>query len=180
MKAVVLARRYAKALFELAKEKKIVDQIAAELQAFEATLTESLEVRHFLFSPERSIAEKKDVLQKSLAKACSPLFSRFLVYLLEKRRQHIIVEIATEFRVLYDVHANRIRGLAVSAQKIRKAEMKHLKSSLSKQFNATVELENHVDESMLGGLILQVGGKIYDNSLRNHVTQLEKKLLAEA
>ncbi|MCA9731022.1 MAG: ATP synthase F1 subunit delta [Deferribacteres bacterium] len=180
MKAVVLARRYAKALFELAKEKKVIDQVAADVNSFNATISQNSEIRHFLFSPEREIKEKIEVFERALVKACSPLFNRFLAFLLEKRRQHIFSEIATEFNVLYDSHANKIRGVVISAKQINKAEMKNLNNALAKQFNATVDLQNEVEEAIIGGLILKVGGKIYDNSLRSHVKQLERRLLAEA
>ncbi|KAA3619760.1 MAG: ATP synthase F1 subunit delta [Calditrichaeota bacterium] len=180
MKAVVLARRYAKALFELANEKKVIDQVASDVSAFTESLSKNPDIRHFLFSPENGIAKKVEVLEKGLAKVCSDLFVRFLIFLLEKRRQNIFEEIAVEFEVLYDAHCNRIRAVAISAQEINKVELNNLKTTLSKQFDATFELENKIDASMLGGLILQLGGKIYDNSLRNHLKQLEKRLLAEA
>jgi len=180
LKAVVLARRYAKALFELAIEKKIVDRVAGDVQAFATAFASNSQFRHFLLSPEQGIANKIQAIEKGLKKKNSDLFVRFFVFLLEKRRQHIFEDIASEFAQLYDVHCNRVRALAISAQAINKSELQNLKTDLAKQFNADFELENKVDASILGGLILQVGGKIYDNSLSNHLKQLEKRLLAEA
>ncbi len=180
MKAVVLARRYAKALFELAIEKQIIDQVAGEVKSFAAAFETNPQFRHFFLSPEQGVRQKIVVVEKGLKKKCSDLFIRFYVFLLEKRRQNIFAEIAEEFVRLYDDHCNRIRALAISAQAINKSEIQRLKTDLAQQFNADFELENKVDASILGGLILQLGGKIYDNSLSNHLKQLEKRLLAEA
>ena len=180
MRSVVLARRYAKALFELAIEKKLLDQVAKEVLAFDLLLKDDGTFRHFFISPENSVALKSEAIEKSLDKKCSDLFKRFLLILIEKRRQNIFEEIAIEFGRIYDMHSNTVRGYAITASSIGNAELQNLQKALSKQFNATFELQNKIDANILGGLILQIGGKVYDNSLRNHLNQLEKRLLAQA
>ncbi len=177
MKRTVLARRYAKALFELAQEKKILESVAAEVEAFRDILARSEELRHFLLSPEVGREGKARFLMERFQDRFSGLFVNFLMVLLRKRRQDLYEEIAQEFGRLHDRFDNRIRASAVTALPLGESELKKLREQLARQYRANFEIENRVDPQILGGLILQIDGKVIDASVRNQLEKLRSSLL---
>ncbi|MFQ5631239.1 MAG: ATP synthase F1 subunit delta [bacterium] len=171
MKATVLARRYAKALFELAVEKKNLETIAKEVAAFESMIEDNPKLKYFFHSPEAGKAGKRALVEKNFQDRFSALFIHFIFILLEKGRQNIFDEIAVEFNRFCDKHYNKIRASTVTAVPLKSDQLDRLKKNLHQQYRATFDIENYVDPEILGGMILNVEGKVIDASLRN---QLEK------
>ncbi len=179
MKILVLARRYARALFELAKEKNILESIYAEINAFKKLLDETPELAHFFLSPEIGRQGKIEFIEKKFQDQFSALFINFLFVLIRKGRQGIFPEIVSEFGRLYDKYHNRIRASAVTVRPLKKEELEQLKQQLVKQYQATFDIENFVDPDILGGLILKIDGRVIDASLRNQLEKLRENLLIE-
>lgn len=171
MKAIVLARRYAKALFELAVEKKHLETIAKEVAVFEGMIEDNTKLKYFFHSPEAGKAGKRALVEKNFQDRFSALFIHFIFILLEKGRQNIFNEIAVEFNRFCDKHYNKIRASTVTAVPLHSNQLNRLKKNLNQQYRATFDIENYVDPEILGGMILNVEGKVIDASLRN---QLEK------
>lgn len=179
MKILVLARRYAKALFELAREKGILDTVHAELKAFHKILSETPELQHFFLSPEIGREGKIKFIEQKFQDQFSALFINFLFVLIRKGRQGLFPEIVSEFEHLYDRYQNRIRASAISARPLSEEELKLLKEQLVKQYQATFEIENYVDPDILGGLILKIDGRVIDASVRHQLDRLRENLLME-
>jgi len=179
LKTHVLARRYAKALFELALEKGILESVANEVQAFAKLIEESDELRHFLLSPEVGREGKVKFLTEKMQDEFSALFVNFWIVLLRKGRQHLYPEIVQEFQRLYDRHQNRVRASAITAVPLAEKELDHLKKTLSAHYKAHFEIENYIDPEVLGGLILKIDGRVIDASLRNQLAKLRERLLVE-
>ncbi len=179
MKTHVLARRYAKALFELALEKGILKTVANEVQAFEKLISESDELRHFLLSPEVGREGKVKFLTERMQDQFSALFVNFWIVLLRKGRQDLYPEIVQEFGKQYDRYQNRVRASAITAVPMQEKELSRLKKTLSDHYKANFEIENFIDPEVLGGLILKIDGKVIDASLRNQLAKLREILLVE-
>ncbi|RMD93686.1 MAG: ATP synthase F1 subunit delta [Calditrichaeota bacterium] len=179
MKATVLAKRYAKALFELAEEKNILETVAGEVHSFQKMLSESEELQHFFLSPEFGREGKVRLIEKNFQDQFSGLFINFLFILLKKRRQNLYNEIVAEFDQMYDRHHNRIRASAITAMPLGKDELEGLKKTLSAQYRANFEIENAVTPEILGGLILKIDGKVIDASLLNQLKKLKENLMIE-
>lgn len=171
MRQTVLAKRYAKALFELATERKILETTAREIRLFQELLQGNEDLRHFFLSPEISRERKIETLEKNFQDRFSGLFLNFLFVLLQKGRQEIFDEISLEFERLFDKHLNRVRAKAVTAIPLTPKDLEDIGDRLAKQYKATFELENQVDPEVLGGVILQIDGRVIDASL---LTQLQK------
>ena len=177
MKEQILARRYAKALFALAQERKMVDKIRNELHRFVAALEEKTEFADFFRSPENSRAAKRAAVEKIFSDRFSGLFFNFLLLLIHKGRHNAVPDIVRAFDDLYDRHYRRIRALAITAVPMDTTLADDLREKLSRSLNKKIELENKVDPALLGGIVLNVDGQVLDGSIRQHLERLRAEFL---
>lgn len=178
MKATVLAHRYARALFELAVEKKILDTIIREFSSFRRIIEGSPPLKHFFNSPEAGKAGKRRFIENNFQDRFSALFINFIFVLLEKGRQNQFDEIAREFSHLCDKHYNRKKAMTITAVPLSKRDREKIRRKLSDQYGAAFEVENYVDPEILGGVILNIEGKVVDTSLRNQLAKLKSRMLS--
>jgi len=177
LKETVLARRYARALFEIALERKMLGKVRDELQAFARVLEKDAALRNFLFSPEQTRAAQRQVVEKAFADRFSAVFFNFLLVLIEKRRQTLIQEIIAAFETLHDRHLRKMRALAITAVPMDQKTLEQLRAALSKSLDMDMELQNRVDPEILGGVVVLVEGKILDGSIRQHLRRLGARIL---
>jgi len=180
LKSTVLARRYAKALFSIALEKKILDAVGKELTAFAKVIQETPQLRYFFRSPEAGKEGKRRLIENSFQDRFSALFINFIFVLLEKGRQNNLSEIAEEFNRLLDKHHNRVHARTVSAVALSKKEISKITATLEGRYNATFEIENYVDPKILGGLILRIDGQVIDGSVRTQLQKMRLEMLTES
>jgi F-type H+-transporting ATPase subunit delta len=177
MKEAILARRYAKALFSLALERNLLDKVRQELHSFVAMLEENAEFADFLRSPENSRAAKREAVERLLQDRYSNLFFNFLLLIIHKGRHDVVDEIVRAFDDLYERHHRRVRALAITAVPMDTAIADDLRNKLAKSLKMEIELENQVDPSILGGLVLNVDGKVIDGSLKQQLERLRAEFL---
>ena len=171
-----LAKRYAKALFELAFEKEQLDQVLGEVRDFADLLKVNRKLHAYLYSPEIEKERKNLFLQELLADKLTPLFYHFLLLLIRKGREKYYPEIVFEFNRLYDRQKNRIRVKLTSVVPLDKSQLAEAEKILAESLRAHIVLENKVDESILGGLIVQINGKVIDGSLMHQLETLRRNL----
>lgn len=176
MKPNPIARRYAKALFELADRDKCLDPIMRQAAVFAQVLTESDQLQSFLFSPLVDRRLKKQALEAALAGKTLPLFYHFILLLLRKGRQQLYQEIVFELGRLYDVRKNRVRASVVSAVALSKEQLEAVRQQLAGKGKSEILIENKVDPEILGGLVINVGGKVLDASLAQQLNRLRREL----
>jgi len=177
MKEEILARRYAKALFEIAQERKLLEKIRGELHNFAANLEENPAFADFFRSPEHSRAAKRAAVEKVFQDRYSNIFFNFLIVVIQKGRHDAIAEIVKAFDELYDRFARRTRALAVTAVPLDAKIADDLKARLSKSLNKHVELENQIDPAILGGIVLNIDGKVLDGSVKQQLARLRAQFL---
>ena len=177
MKEQILARRYAKALFTLAQERKIVDKIRNELHGFVAAMQENAEFGDFFRSPENTRAVKRVAVERIFQDRFSALFFNFLLLLIHKGRHNAVEDIVLAFDELYDRHSRRTRALAITAVPMDTALAGDLRERLAKSLNKQVELETKVDPSLLGGIVLNLDGKVLDGSVKQQLERLRAEFL---
>jgi F-type H+-transporting ATPase subunit delta len=174
-----IARVYAEALFEAAKEKGNLDAIHEQLGQFADALAENKEMQTFLFSPYFSSAEKLEGLEKALSGA-EPELSNFLALLVEKHRMPVIFRIRRQFDELWKRENKRLDVTVTSAVELDPDVVEAIGKRIEEQTGQTIELESKVDEDVLGGVVLQVGNVILDASIRNRLDKLRKTVAAAA
>ncbi len=172
MKEGILAQRYAKALFAVALERKLLDKVRSELHDFVAHLESDPALAEFMRSPENSRAVKRKLLEKVYQDRYSAILFNFLTLVVDKGRSTLYREIYQAFNELYDRHHRKARALAITASPMDKGDLNTLQADLSKAMRLTLEIENRVDPAILGGLVLNIDGKILDASIKRQLDSL--------
>jgi F-type H+-transporting ATPase subunit delta len=170
-----IAQVYARALFEVAKERDILDEIHDELGAFTKALNENRELAVFFFSPYFSSEEKKNGLKRVVTGA-DPAFMNFLEALLERHRMPVIFRIRARFEQLWDEEKKLLPVEVTSSVELDEKTVQSIGERIGEQTGQTVELSSKVDPDILGGLVVRVGNFVLDASIRNRLNQLRKQV----
>lgn len=165
----VVARRYANALFTLGKKAgaKELEQYGSSLTHMQNLLADSPELDKVFKSPVVTVREKRKVLEKILAQiAADKTMSNFCMLLADKGRLPFLREIATYYGTLLDTEKGVIRGHILTAVALDAKKQGQIKTLLEKKAGKSLELAFDVDKSILGGVVLKVGDRVLDASLR--------------
>jgi F-type H+-transporting ATPase subunit delta len=170
----VYARRYARAVFEIALEKKELDKWQSDLKQI-AALGDDADFMAVIENPKVGF-DKKEKLLAEVLKDVTPL-ARNLVYLLVSRgRFSMIGDIAAEYHRLLDGYRGIEHAEVVTAVPLDAKEKKKLEEHLGEVIGKKVVLESSVDPSLVGGMIARVGGKLLDGSTHSRLLALKKEL----
>jgi ATP synthase F1 delta subunit len=170
-----IAQVYARALFEVAVERGILDEIRTQLDQFADALDQHRQLAVFFFSPYFSSDEKKQGL-KRMIQGADPAFMNFLEALLERHRMPAIFRIRATFEQLWDDEKQLLPVEVTSAVELDQSTVQSIGERVGAQTGRTVELASHVDPDILGGIVLRVGNFILDASIRNRLNQLRKQV----
>ena len=177
MKSSAAARRYARALFSLAKEDGRTQEVRSNLEALSQLFKQSPELREALLAPLYPVAERRAVL-KSIAEheGLSAVVRNFYSYLIDQRRLVDFSGICSEFARLADEDAGVITAEIVSATPLDDACRERLQRVLSERTGYEVQLDLVVDPDLLGGAVAKVGDLSFDGSIRSQIEQLREDL----
>ncbi len=170
-----IADVYARALFEVAQEREVLDTIHDQLGQFADALQEDRDLMTFLFSPYFSTEEKKDGLHRAVQGA-DPAFMNFLEALIERHRTPVIFRIRSRFEELWDAEKRLLPVEVTSAVPLDRATVQSIGDRVGEQTGNTIELTSVVNPEILGGIVLRVGNFILDASIRNSLEQLRKQV----
>jgi F-type H+-transporting ATPase subunit delta len=174
-----IAEVYSRSLFEVAKERGVLDRVHDELGQFADALDESNDLRVFFFSPYFSSQEKKDGIGR-LVEDADENFVRFLQLLAERHRMPAIFRIRREFDSMWR-RENRLLPVSVtSAVELDSQLVEGIGKRIEEQTGQRVDLSSRVDPDVLGGLVLQVGNMVLDASVRNRLERLRKQVAKAA
>jgi F-type H+-transporting ATPase subunit delta len=173
------AHAYAEALFEVGKEKGKLDALRDQLAQFTDALGADRDLQVFFFSPYFSSAEKIDGAKRAIAGA-EPEFINFLSLLIEKGRMPEIFRVRREFEELWKRENRRIDVTVTSAVELDPAVVSKIGEEIQRQTGQQVDLASRVDEDILGGVVLQVGNKVLDASIRSRLEKLRKSVAQAA
>lgn len=177
MRSSAAARRYARALFSLAREAAAIEPGRGELARIAAHFDAAPELRAALFRPLHPVAERRAVLREvAQRQGLSRNVQNFLLYLIDQRRIVDFVAIRAEYERLADEAAGRLAAEVVSAGPLRPEQSDRLRRALAARVGREVELELRVDPDLIGGAIARVGGLVFDGSLRTQLAQLRDNL----
>jgi F-type H+-transporting ATPase subunit delta len=174
-----IARVYAEALFEVAKDKDKLDRIHDELDQFAAALNEERELQVFFFSPYFSTAEKQDGIDRAVSDA-DPEFVNFLNLLAEKHRMPLIFRVQRQFEQRWKQENRKLDVTVTSAIELDPEIVERVGKEIEKQTDRSVELQSNVDADILGGIVLQVGNRVLDASIRNRLEKLRRSVARAA
>lgn len=175
---VSVARRYAKALLEVAAEAGSLDRVAEQLNGFGRTMQQSPELTDILTNPAYTRSQQTAVMDsviKSLG-GLEPAVANLLRLLVERHRMSYLPDISRLFGDMADARSGRVRGKVISAVKLPDETVRRLEQSLAKLTQRNVVLDPKVDPSILGGVSAQVGSVLFDGSLRSQLEDLRRTL----
>lgn len=175
MSGSVVAKRYAKALFEVALEKECLDRVEQDLQKVAATFAASPELVMWVGHPSTTAVQKHKVFDKLFGDV-NTYTKNFLYVLADRRREGIIYDVADEVKHL----ANEERGIAEAVVTTAFPLTDENKEEISQVFEPIVgkkiEVIEKVDSDILGGVIVQVGDRLYDGSLKTKLVRFQDRL----
>jgi F-type H+-transporting ATPase subunit delta len=174
-----IARVYAEALFDVAKDKGTLDQVREQLGQVADAIAENHDLQVFLFSPYFSSAEKREGISRVVSGAEEELVN-FLELLAEKHRMPAISRIRRRFDDMWAKEERRLEVRLTSAVDLPSDLVKAVGKEIEKQTGQTIEVETAVDENVLGGIVLQVGNMVLDASVRNRLDRLRKEVAKAA
>jgi len=174
-----IARVYAEALFETAKERGKLDVIREQLGQVADALDADRNLAVFFFSPSLSSAEKRNGIQQAIAGA-EPELINFLELLVEKHRMPVIFRIRRRFDEMWAKENKQLDVTLTSAVELDPEVVERVRGEIERQTDRSVQLRTRVDENVLGGLVLQVGNMVLDASIRNRLERLRKEVAQAA
>ena len=174
-----IARVYAEALFEAARDEDKLDVIHEQLDEFADAVAANRDLQVFLFSPYFSSAEKREGISRAVSGA-EPELLNFLELLAEKHRMPAIFRIRDRFDDLWAEANRRLEVIVTSAVELDPKLVANVGAEIERQTNRKIDLRSEVDESILGGLRLRVGNMVLDASLHNQLERLRKEVAQAA
>ncbi|WP_221713335.1 F0F1 ATP synthase subunit delta [Sphingobium xanthum] len=172
-----LAGRYALALFELARDGKALDSVAASLTTLKAALAESAELKALTQSPligREAAAKAIDAVAKSLG--TDPLTTKTLGVLASNRRLSQLPNVIRAFDTLLSAHKGETRAEVTSAFPLTKTQQTALAKQLKTRTGRDMALDLTVDPAIMGGLIVKMGSRMIDSSLRTRLNKLAQAM----
>ena len=172
----VAAKRYAKALFEITKDSELLEKVEADLRQIVQVVYSDDEIRNFLNHPQITREVKKEVINAGFSNDISQITKNFLFQLIDNNRQDTLEGILSEYVEM----ANNYRGIieveALSISALNDQDKEKITKSLTERFNKQIRLKNIVDPSIIGGLIIRVGDKVYDGSIETKLKVMKRSL----
>lgn len=174
----IVAKRYAVALFQLAKEQNRIDQVENELLVVKEVFTTNKELIDVLSHPKVTNETKKSIVKESFSKL-SQQVTNTLLLLVDRHRADIVTEVVHYFVQ----NANEERGtedaIVYSVRPLSETELTSISTSFAKKIGkASLRLENVVDKNLIGGVKLRIGNRIYDGSVSGKLERIERQLVA--
>lgn len=174
-----VAKRYAKALFQLGIEENKLEQLENDVTQIKILLKESNEFQTFIANPLISEIEKSKILAELFKDKLSDIGYNFLQLLTEKKRSFILPNIIDQFRLLLNQHRNILKGELFSVIDLSDDQVKKIKQNVEKMTGKTVMFEKRLDPSIIGGFIVKVEDIIIDNSIRFQLRKLRERLIVQ-
>jgi F-type H+-transporting ATPase subunit delta len=174
----IVAKRYAKALVELAHEKNIVDKTRADLAAFATAVAEQSTLQKLFSSPAFTPEAKKTVIGELSAKlGMQKTTTRFVEYLADTGRIRYVRDVQEAFEGLLAERQNRAKVKLATATALDAGELEEIKKKLATVTGKQVEVDAKVDAALIGGARAQIGSMVYDGTIRNQLGKMREQLV---
>ena len=174
----MIARRYAKALVNLAENEKDLDNTGKHLNSITEIYKENLELRQVLSDTKVSSGIKLEILKDVLSKIkVSKLVDTFSRYLLAKRRIDFLPDIERAFNLLLQEKLGRIEANVTTASELPKDTVKKLVDAISSYSGKEIEVNVTIDPSIIGGIVTRIGSTVIDGSIQTYLNQIRQSII---
>jgi len=177
MREPTIAKNYAEALLALATKARDIEGWGRMLDAIADAMGRDVHLRRFLESPRVDAAKKNEILGKAFANTLPPVFVKYLQAVVRRRRQMVIPAIAIEYRLLVDQVVGRVHANVTIARDADAAERAVIAQQLSDVLGKEVVPHVTVDPDIIGGIVVRVGDRVMDGSVRRRLANLRQRML---
>ncbi len=169
-----LAGRYATALFDLARERNSIDSVTGDLARLQGMIDDSSDLRRLIESPLFSSNEQGAAMAAIVERAgLSEMVANFVAVITRNRRLFALQDIIGAWRELLARHRGEVTAEVTSATALSDAQQSALQQALQEATGSTVAVSHEIDPRLLGGLVVRVGSRMVDSSLRNKLQRLQ-------
>jgi F-type H+-transporting ATPase subunit delta len=170
-----ISRVYGRSLFEVSRERDVVDEVRQQLGQIVDALSESRELQLFLTSPQFSSAEKRDGLRRAIDGA-DPIVENLLDVVVENQRLAVLPDIRREFDARYDDLHRVLPVRITTAFELDAETTARIGRQVGEGTGREVQLTTEVDPDLIGGIVLRVGNQILDASIRQRLENLRRQV----
>ncbi|WP_411343999.1 F0F1 ATP synthase subunit delta [Paenibacillus sp. WLX1005] len=176
----VVSSRYAKALFEAASDSGRVEETGQELKAVVDALAADHEFRNFIATPNISLADKEKVLDNVFSGKVSDALLRTMVLLIERGRYEVFPELLSSYNNIVSDTLNVADATVYTPFPLTEQEQAEVSATFGQLSGKRLRIQNVIDESLIGGLKVVIGDKLYDGSVSGKLERLEKSFRKQA
>lgn len=174
--AELVGKRYAEALFEVALELNKLQEFKEEIKAISQVLNSEPKLKTIFEHPKLSKDEKKDIINSIFKDRVSQEIINLCYIVIDKGREAYLTQISEEYTKLSNESQGIVEAKAITAIPMAEKEMKKLENQLSKKLDKKVLLSNEIDSTIIGGVLVTIGDKIIDASIKGRFEKLYKDL----
>lgn len=172
-----LAVKYAQAIYELAAQKNTLNVVEQELRLVESTITSYDDLSTLIYHPQVLAQAKKETIRKIFGQDISDVVLKFLLLLVDKRRESILPGIIYEYVKMANQAQNILEAEVTTALPLVESQQAALIDKLSLVTGKKVVLKTQIDQGIIGGIIVKIGDKLIDGSVVRQLATLKKALL---
>ncbi|MGI6413284.1 MAG: ATP synthase F1 subunit delta [Syntrophomonadaceae bacterium] len=173
---ISVARRYAEAFFNIARESNKVDEYQQELELVVETIKKVENLEQYFAHLLIPVNEKKAVIDKIFADKISPVTLNFIKVVVDKRREAYLSAITEQYIEMADEFRSIAKLDFITAVEVSKKDVQFLAERLSKSTGKKIQLRLQVDPTLIGGVRLRMGDQIIDGSVANKLQRIKEKL----
>ena len=177
MRDRIVSDKYAEALLNTAKNRGIMEQVAAEIGMLNPLFAGKTPLRRFFEGPQITDTAKYDLAKRAFENQISPLLYHFIIILLRKHRMDHISDIFNEFLRLVDIERGIQEATVITAIPMDPSTQSRLQSRLEEVTQKKIRLHPKVDSKILGGVIVHIDNTLIDGSFRTQLLELKEDLL---
>lgn len=177
MSNAIAAKRYANALFQVAREDNQLDRLEGEIRTLKEVFNTNVELPSFLEHPKVPLEKKQEFIKTSFA-SFSPAVQNLLMLLVDRHREDIVSDMADEFLILVNEYTGIVDAKVYSVRPLTEQEQDVISKVFAHKIGKkALRIENIVDSNLLGGIKIQIGNRIFDGTVSGKLERLERRLL---
>lgn len=174
---MLIAQRYAKAFFNIAKKDRYLDAAAQDMELLKRLVGESNDFRNFIIHPRISQAKRRDILSKLFSEKINPGTLTFLFFLAQQRRLDKLDKVSSKFEEMYFADQNTVAVKFTSHREIDNQVLEHMCSQLKDKIKKEIRPALSIDESLIGGIKIQIGDQIHDGSIKAILNKFQQNII---
>ncbi len=173
-----LALKYAQAIYEIASERALLDNVEKQLRLVEATIAGHTDLATLMYHPLVPAPAKKETINRVFAGDLDGFVQNFLLLLIDKRREPALPAIIREYIRLANEARNIAEAEVFTAKELSAGQLEALAAKLSSVTGKNIVLKTTIDQELLGGVVVKIGDKLIDGSVARQLKALKTALLA--